>query len=118
MNEFDASKPQELSGIMFPLPVYWLQGSQSLQVGNSYAGGGAFSGIVTKLQMMPQGHVVATVKQTQGSKEQISREAYVVFWGNGMCAEVKRSEAVLEVEVAPTAAQEKARTQAAKAVQA
>jgi hypothetical protein len=115
MDDFDPTKPHDLTSIKLPSPNYWL-GGMGLNVGQAYTAGGELNGVITRIQMMPAGYVVLTISQTQGPPEQIGKDAHALVWGNGMITEVRRELPVEEV-AAPTNAQEKARERVAKAVQ-
>lgn len=116
MSDFDPSVPHDLSSVVFRDPHQSLGMTYSANLGNAYSGG-KISGNITRLQLMPGGYVLATVRRTQGAPDDIGREILVVM-GGWISAEfvpgVKEAPAV----AGPTAAQEKARERAAKAVQA
>lgn len=116
MSEFDPSVPHDLSLVQFRDPHQSLGMTYSASLGSAYSAG-SVSGIIKRLQLMPGGYVLATVKRTQGAPDDIGSEVRVVF-GGWIDAEFVAPARVSAAVAGPTAAQEKARERAAKAVQA
>lgn len=116
MSEFDPSVPHDLSLVLFRDPHQSLGMTYSASLGGAYSAGST-SGLISRLQLMPGGYVIATVRRTQGAPDDIGSEVRVVF-GGWIDAEFVPAVKAAPVAAGPTAAQEKARERAAKAVQA
>jgi hypothetical protein len=116
MTDFDPTIPHDLSLVQFRDPHQSLGMTYSASLGGAYSAG-TVSGLITRLQLMPGGYVVASVRRTQGAPDDIGSEVRVVFGGWIDAEFVPAAKAVRE-EKGPTAAQERARERAAKAVQA
>lgn len=116
MTDFDPTIPHDLSLVQFRDPHQSLGMTYSASLGGAYSAG-TVSGVITRLQLMPGGYVVASVKRTQGAPDDIGSEVRVVF-GGWIDAEFVAPARAAAPVAGPTAAQEKARERAAKAVQA
>lgn len=114
MTDFDPSIPHDLSLVTFRDPQQGLSMTYGATLGASYSAGNT-SGQISRMQLMPGGYIVATVRRTQGRVEEIGTETRVLM--NGWVSAEFVPVAVVREEKGPTAAQERARERAAKAVQ-
>lgn len=113
MTDFDPSIPHDLSLVTFRYPIQGLGMTHGATLGASYSDGFT-SGQISRLQLMPGGYIVATVRRSQGRAEEIGSETRVLLnaWVSAEFVPV----AVVREEKGPSAAQERARERAAKGV--